>query len=229
MKSNAKILRKYADAQKLRPHKPCAKMIEIRGREIRTSEVDDEIGKAAGGIMLKMGQTVELRVDSPTCYTTDLKVHVNFRELPRLVKPNDLLYIDDGKLVLLVIDCSTEAVICEVKQGGLLGSNKSIKLPAGKHEHMPVMQIQDQEDLLSMVQSGELHYVAIPYTVRKRDLTQVKETLGTAYGAHVQLLAKIDTVESIHNFEELIKTADGIVINRVDLGLEMAAEKLMLA
>ena len=48
-------MRKYADAQKLRPHKPCAKMIEIRGREIRTSEVDDEIAKAAGGILLKMG------------------------------------------------------------------------------------------------------------------------------------------------------------------------------
>jgi pyruvate kinase len=114
-------LRKYADAQKLSPHKPCAKMIEIRGREIRTSEVDDEITKAAGGILLKMGQTVEIRV-------------------------------------------------------------------------------------------------------RKRDLTQVKETLGTAYGAQVQLLAKIDTIESIQNFEELIKTANGIVINRVDFGLEMAAE-----
>ena len=71
--------------------------------------------------------------------------------------------------------------------------------------------------------------MAIPYTVRKRDLTQVKEALGQAYGAHVQLLAKIDTVESIHNFEEIIKTADGVIINRVDLGLEMAAEKLMLA
>lgn len=143
LQSNARILRKYAEAQKLRPHKPCAKMIEIRGREIRTSEIDQEVTKGAAGIVLKMGQTVELRVDSPTCYTTDMKIHVNYRELPRLVKPNDLLYIDDGKLVFLVIDCSMEAVICEVKQGGVLGSNKSIKLPAGKHEHMPVMQLQD--------------------------------------------------------------------------------------
>jgi hypothetical protein len=46
-------------------------MIEIRGREIRTSEVDEEIMKAHGGIPLKTGHTVELRVDSPTCYTTD--------------------------------------------------------------------------------------------------------------------------------------------------------------
>jgi pyruvate kinase len=57
----------------------------------------------------------------------------------------------------------------------------------------------------------------------------VKEALGSAYGTNVQIIAKIETVESIHNFEELIKTADGIVINRVDLGLEMPAEKLMLA
>ncbi len=72
-----------------------------------------------------------------------------------------------------------------------------------------------------MVQSSELHYVAIPYAVRKRDINTVKEALGTAYGAHVQLIAKIDTVESIHNFEELIKTADGIIINRVELSVEM--------
>ena len=154
-------------------------MIEIRGREIRTSEVDEEISKqTGGGIPLKLGQTVELRVDSPTCYTTDHKIHVNFRDLPRLVKPNDLLYLDDGKIVLLVVDCSMEAVVCEVKQGGVLVSNTAIKMPAGKHENMPIMQVQDQEDLTNMVNSGELHYVAVPYTVRKRDITQVKEALG---------------------------------------------------
>jgi pyruvate kinase len=52
--------------------------------------------------------------------------------------------------------------------------------------------------------------------VRKRDISTVKDALGSA-GAHIQLLAKIDTVESIHSFEELIKTADGIIINRVEL------------
>ena len=74
----------------------------------------------------------------------------------------------------------------------------------------------------------EIDYVAIPYAVRKRDITTVKDALGT-HGSHVQLLAKIDTVESIHNFEEIIRTADGVIINRVELGLEMLAEKLMLA
>lgn len=48
-------------------------------------------------------------------------------------------------------------------------------------------------------------------------------------GAHIQILAKIDTVDSLHNFEELVKAADGIIINRVEVGLELPAEKLMLA
>lgn len=79
-----------------------------------------------------------------------------------------------------------------------------------------------------MLKTSEIHYVAIPYAVRKRDISSVRDALGAA-GAHVQLLAKIDTVESIHNFEELIKTADGIIINRVELSLEMHPEKLILA
>jgi pyruvate kinase len=81
---------------------------------------------------------------------------------------------------------------------------------------------------MSLIAKQKCDYIAIPYAVRKRDITSVRETLGFA-GAHIQLMAKIDTIESIHNFEELIKAADGIIINRVELGLEMHAEKLVLA
>ena len=69
--------------------------------------------------------------------------------------------------------------------------------------------------------------MAVPYAVRKRDITAVRDILGAS--SSVQVLAKIDTVESIHNFEELVKAADGIIINRVELQQEMHAEKLMLA
>lgn len=203
-------------------------MIEVRGREIRTSEIDTETHKS-GEVFMKAGSTVEIRSDAPTCCSTEYKLNVNYRDFPRLVKPNDMLYVDDGKIALLVVEVTMEAVVCEVKQGGVLGSYKTVKLPSGKHEQMPILTIQDQEELMAMVQSSELHYVAIPYAVRKRDITSVKEALGTAYGAHVQLIAKIDTVESIHNFEELIKTADGIIINRVELSMEMQPEKIVLA
>lgn len=81
---------------------------------------------------------------------------------------------------------------------------------------------------MSLIPKQKCDYIAIPYAVRKRDITFVRDTLGFA-GSHIQLLAKIDTVESIHNFEELIKTADGVIINRVELGLEVNAEKMIIA
>ena len=56
----------------------------------------------------------------------------------------------------------------------------------------------------------------------------MKDVLGPS-GAHIQILAKIDTVDSVHNFEEIVKAADGIIINRVELSLELPAEKVMLA
>ena len=85
---------------------------------------------------------------------------------------------------------------------------------------------QDQQDLVNFIPNGKLDFVAVPYAVRKRDITAVRDILGNS---QAQILAKIDTVESIHNFEELIKAADGIIINRVELQQEMHAEKLMLA
>ena len=74
----------------------------------------------------------------------------------------------------------------------------------------------------------DFDYICVPYAIRKKDIQHVRDVLGPK-GAHIQILAKIDTVESLHNFEELVKAADGIIINRVELGLELPAEKLMLA
>lgn len=70
--------------------------------------------------------------------------------------------------------------------------------------------------------------IAVPYTIRKADIQHVRDVLGPN-GAHIQIFGKVDTIESLHNFEELVKSADGIILNRVELGLELPPEKLMLA
>jgi pyruvate kinase len=70
--------------------------------------------------------------------------------------------------------------------------------------------------------------ICVPYSVRKRDIQQVKDVLGPS-NQHIQVFAKVDTLEALHNFEDLLAASDGIVINRVELGLELPPEKLMLA
>ena len=206
-------------------------MVELRGREIRTSDVDPKVlASGCPGIKLTTNQKVFLAVATPDMPSDAVRINIsNCRDLPRLVKPNDLIYVDDGKIILLVNECDLNGVKCEIKAGGFLGGFKGVKLPTGKQEHMPILTGQDVDDLMTLIPvKTRLDYIALPYCIRKRDINAARDAMGAA-GAHVQILAKIDTVESIHNFEELIKSADGIIINRVELGLEMHAEKLMLA
>ena len=81
-------------------------MIEIRGREIRTSMIDDRIIQSGQlGINLKVGHTVQLICDNAILPSDSKRIYCSYKELPRLVKPNDIIYLDDGKIILLVNDC----------------------------------------------------------------------------------------------------------------------------
>ena len=78
-------------------------MIEVRGREIRTSQVDQKILMSGQtGISLRVNQMINLGCDNPMATSDGITVNLNCREVPRLVKPNDVLYLDDGKIILLV-------------------------------------------------------------------------------------------------------------------------------
>lgn len=82
--------------------------------------------------MLKLNAQIYINCDSFDQPSDAIAINVNSKELPRLVKPNDLIYLDDGKMILLVIECEMNRVKCEVKAGGILGSFKNVKLPSGK-------------------------------------------------------------------------------------------------
>lgn len=87
---------------------------------------------------------------------------------------------------------------------------------------MPILNALDGGNII------DCDFISVPYAIRKKDIQYVRDYLGPAR-SHIQVFAKIDTVESLHNFEELVKAADGIVIDRVELSVELPAEKLMLA
>lgn len=84
-------------------------------------------------------------------YSDGVRINLTSREVPRLVKPNDIIYMDDGKIILLVLDCDITGVRCEVKAGGILGSNKVVKLPTGKQELLPILTDKDFEDIITLL------------------------------------------------------------------------------
>ena len=78
-------------------------MLEVRGREIRTSEVEDKF--LIAGITLKTNSQIYLDCANPQLKSNASVVRCSYKDLPRLVKPNDIIYIDDGKIILLVNEC----------------------------------------------------------------------------------------------------------------------------
>jgi pyruvate kinase len=93
-------MRKYVEAKRLRPHKTCGLMLEVRGRHIRTSEVE-----STEGVYLKPGTQLFIHCDNPMMPSNNKTIYCNYRDLPRAVRPNDIIYIDDGKIVCLVTEC----------------------------------------------------------------------------------------------------------------------------
>jgi pyruvate kinase len=100
---------------------------------------------------LKTNQVITLGCNNPDGYSDGVRINLTSKDVPRLVKPNDIIYVDDGKIILLVLDCDIGAVRCEVKAGGILGSNKIVKLPTGKQELLPILAEKDVEDLNTLV------------------------------------------------------------------------------
>lgn len=82
--------------------------------------------------------------------------------------------------------------------------------------------------MISLALNFNFDYISIGYTTKAADIQYIKDVLGPK-GAHINVLAKIDNLESLHRFEELLRVADGIIIDRVELGLELPPEKMFLA
>ncbi len=150
--------------------------MEVRGREIRTTDT-----KNPNGEMLRSGQQVFLACDNIIMQSDEKKVFCNYRDLPRIVKPNDIIHIDDGKITCLVTDiervslimgleCLQEGINVEIKGGGVLGPKKSIKLGGGKHEALPIINHLDEQDLLNYAIKHQFDFVALPYCIRKKDI-----------------------------------------------------------
>jgi pyruvate kinase len=93
-------MKKFIEAKRLRPHKTCALLLELRGREIRTSDVNEN-----ETVVLRPGQQLYIACDNPLGLSDSETIYCNFAGLPNVVRPNDIIYIDDGKIVCLVTEC----------------------------------------------------------------------------------------------------------------------------
>jgi pyruvate kinase len=189
--------------------RPLGLMLDTRGPEVRT-------GPGPGPAELKAGGTFILTErEVPTTATA---AHVNLPDLPQRVRPGQTALIDDGNLVLTVTEVAADEVRCRVEAGGTLLPGKKVELP-GVDLGLPILTADDERDLREGLAAGA-DFVAVSFVNGPDDVVTVRR-FCERMGAATWLIAKIETGRGVAALDGILKVADGIMVARGDLGLEM--------
>ncbi|GHS88813.1 pyruvate kinase [Synergistales bacterium] len=197
---------------------PIAALLDTKGPEIRTGEVEN------GAIDLAIGG--EITLTSDPCLGTAQRVHVNYPLLSQEIRVGQTIFIDDGVLHLDVLSVSGNDVLCKIVVGGVLKNTKGVNIP-GAPLSLPALSDRDKEDIAWGVRHG-MEYLAVSFVKTKEDILGVRKLLKSL-GGGLKVIAKIETREAVANIEEIVEVVDGVMVARGDLGVEIATEDVPLA
>ena len=206
------IQRARAAAKSL--NKPLAVLADLSGPKIRTRQ-------------LQGGQPVTLKAGELFILTTqdiigdDKRVATNYPDLALVVEPGTKLLLDDGAIALTVESTTKTDVTCRVINGGVLGERKGINLPGVS---LPIDSLTEKDILdLQWAVAQNVDYIALSFVRRAEDCSRAKALIREA-GGRAPLVAKIEKAEAIDHLDEIIATADAVMVARGDLGVETSVE-----
>jgi pyruvate kinase len=196
--------------------KPIAILADLQGPKIRTGALEQ--GRP---VLLRSGQ--RFTVTTKNINGTAAGVSTTFRGLPESVHQGDQILLSDGEIALRVASASAHEVVCQVENGGELGEHKGINLP-GIQLRIPSLTQKDRQDLAFSLQLGA-DYIALSFVRTAEDVRAAKRAISRA-GKATPLIAKLEKPEAIENLDEILSAADGVMVARGDLGVEMSPEKV---
>ena len=196
---------------------PIATLLDTKGPEIRTG-------------LLKDDKKVTLVENQKYTLTTrdivgDDKIgHITYDGLPKDISKGNTILIDDGLIELRVEDVvdGTE-IVCRVINGGELGSKKGVNVP-NVSIRLPGITQKDKDDIIFGIEQG-FDFIAASFVRNAACIQEIKELLWS-HDADIPVIAKIENAEGIKNLDEIIRVADGIMVARGDMGVEIPAEQV---
>ena len=192
---------------------PVAAMLDTKGPEVRLKNF------AGGSVTLQEGQEFTLTVEDVEGDAT--RCAVTYAELPQDVKAGDTILLDDGLVQLTVLSTTASAIRCRVENGGVMKDHKGVNVP-GVSLSMPYMSQQDREDILFGMEEG-FDFIAASFVRSAADVRELRKLLESRK-SRIRIIAKIENQEGINNLTEILAAADGIMVARGDMGVEIPLE-----
>ena len=196
---------------------PVAILLDTKGPEIRTGVLKD--GKK---VNLVTGQTFTLTTVQET--GDENHCSVSYTGLTEDIKEGDTILIDDGLIGLRVEKVNAPEIVCTVVNGGELGEKKGVNVP-NVAIRLPAITDKDRDDLKFGVEQG-VDFIAASFVRNAECILEIKSFLRECKAPYIPVIAKIENFEAIKNIDEIIRCADGIMVARGDLGVEIPAEEV---
>ena len=190
--------------------KPVAALLDTKGPEIRLKDFKN------GTEMLEAGQTFTLT-------TRDVEgtkeiCSITYKDLPQDVAPGGTIMLDDGLIKLQIQTVNDTDIVCTVLNNGKIKNKKGVNVP-GVHLSMPYMSQRDTSDILFGVEQG-FDLISASFARNAQDIMDIRHILDE-HNSKIRIIAKIENQEGIDNIDEILTVADGIMVARGDMGVEI--------
>ena len=190
-------------------------LVDTKGPEVRTTATDTPID-------FKKGDMVNI-VGNPELRTTRDTIAVTYKDFAKDVGVGAHILIDDGDLGLVVDHKDGEVLTCHVENDATLGSRKSVNVP-GVRINLPALTERDRKNIAFAI-DYDVAFIAHSFVRSKEDIAEIRHLLDAA-GSDIRIIAKIENQEGVDHIDEILEAADGIMVARGDLGIEVPQERI---
>ena len=200
-------------------------MLDTKGPEIRSGFFADD----AKSITLAKGSQLTLTTDY-SFKGDSKKLACSYPDLPTSVKPGQSILVADGSLVLTVLECDEAAgeVITRVENDAKIGERKNMNLP-GVVVNLPTLTEKDIDDIVNFGIRHNVDFIAASFVRKASDVRKIRSLLAENGGQHIKIICKIENLEGLQNYMDILAATDAIMVARGDLGMEIPPEKVFLA
>ncbi|MGL1930682.1 MAG: pyruvate kinase [Desulfotalea sp.] len=209
-----KVLINNVKTARLNVHADTAILLDTRGPEVRVKGLEQSI-------FLDVGQDLIITAKPET--STRSTISTNYPNLVNDIRIDDLILMDDGKLTVKVVDIKNEEIITTVTVGGMLADRKRVAIP-GIEINLPSLSAKDETDIAFGVEQ-DVDFIAASFVRQENDVWAVRKIIEDN-GGDQAIIAKIENRQGVNNLDEILSAADGVMVARGDLGVEVPAEEV---